>query len=170
MVDLDFTRLCKHLQANDAETKKKYWRSLPARHEVQRFTREEIRTLEDLVLAEKDQDLRAYAILSLSAVYALGGVAAGEKPTEKSSEKLSDWLFEPFSHVRKDARAGTQSSLVLSVCDNQYIRDVQAQVEIARLLRRTGIRRRNSGTCRTSTPTGRCRAGSGAGICFIGRP
>jgi len=23
MVDLDFTRLCKHLQANDAETKKK---------------------------------------------------------------------------------------------------------------------------------------------------
>jgi hypothetical protein len=171
MVDLDFTRLCKHLQANDAETKKKYWRSLPARHEVQRFTREEIRTLEDLVLAEKDQDLRAYAILSLSAVYALGGIAAGEKPTEKSSEKLSDWLFEPFSHVRKDARAGTQSSLVLSVCDNQYIRDVQAQVEIARLLPSDRYPQTKFRHVPHEHPDwGDAGLDQAQGVCFIGRP
>jgi hypothetical protein len=166
MIDLDFTRLWKRLQASDAETKKKNWRSLPARHEVQRFSQEEIWTLQDLAVAEKDQELARYATFSIAAVYAIGGVAGGEKQTEKPAETLADWLFEPF---REDARAGNHLSLVLSVCHEHYLRDVQAQVEIARLLPLGQYRHTEFRHVPEKHPDW-SGLGQAPGVCFIGRP
>jgi len=80
-------------------------------------------------------------------------------------------FFEPFSHVRKDARAGTQSSLVLSVCDNQYIRDVQAQVEIARLLPSDRYPQTKFRHVPHEHPDwGDAGLDQAQGVCFIGRP
>ncbi|MGB9032305.1 MAG: hypothetical protein WCC27_19425 [Acidobacteriaceae bacterium] len=166
MIDLDFTRLWKLLQAGDAETKKKYWRSLPARHEAQRFTRAEVRTLEDLALAEKEQDLARCATLSLAAVYAIGGVVAGEKQAENPAETLADWLFEPF---REEAGVGDHVSLVLSVCDEHHLRDVQAQVEIARLLPSERYPHTRFRHVPEKQPDW-SGLGQARGVCFIGRP
>lgn len=167
MVDLDFTRLCKLLQASDAETKKKYWEELPARHEMRRFTRQEIRALRDLASTEKDPEIARYAALSFFAAFAIGAGPAGEKQTEKPAEKLADWLFEPF----RDAPPGNHNSLVLSVCDRHYLRDVQAQVEIARLLPLERYPLTKFRHVSHEHPDwGNAGLGQALGVCFIGRP
>jgi len=167
MVDLDFTRLCKLLQASDTETKRKYWEELPARHELRRFTRQEIRVLRDLASAEKDPEIARYAALSFFAAFAIGGGPAAERQPEKPAEKLADWLFEPF----RDAPAGNHHSLVLSVCDRHYLRDVQAQVEIARLLPLERYPLTNFRHVAHEHPDwGNAGLGQALGVCFIGRP
>jgi len=131
---------------------------------------EEIRTLEDLVLAEKDQDLRAYANNSrLSRGLCARRRCCGEKPTEKSSGEALDWLFEPFSHVRRTRGRETAKLAGFEVCATTNTFATCRRRGVARLLPSDRYPQTKSGTCRTSTPMGDAGLDQAQGVCFIGR-
>ncbi len=121
---MDFLTLKLLLTSGDAAARKEAWKSLPREHALHPFTPPEVSKLRALVLREPDLDVRITAAVCLDEILHMPG-----PPPEES---FHDWLFQSFRQTQAEQKAAAKRSLVITVCDNEYVRDVHALVEVAR--------------------------------------
>jgi len=157
---MEFTELVEKLRDIEKRRRIGYWKLLPNLHEKRAFTQSEADALRQLLLEEQDLECRTSGMLYLDRIL--------HTPVQGGGG-LHDWLFEPFRVPQRGS--GGKRSVVLTVCDNAYIRDVGAQIEIARLLPSS----RYSSTEFHHVPLedpdwGDVGLDGADGVCFIGRP
>ncbi len=121
---MDFSALQVKLKHGDPAARKTCWKELAREFIHHPLTPSESRFLNALLLKEEDLDVRTTGMLCLHSVPRLTGPSV--------QESFHSWLFDSFRHAHTDSVAATRRSLVVTVCDNEYIRDVQALVAIAR--------------------------------------
>src|ERR1035438_9106944 len=128
LCSMDFEALCDALRTAPQAVRSQLWRTLPHVSQQRRLSSGELDMLRDLLLDERELEIRTAGALLLDRV--IHAQRAQPKP-----ESFHDWLFSSFRPpFAATAGASPAPSLVLTVCDAEYIRDVQAQVEIARHL------------------------------------
>lgn len=161
---MDFDALYKELRSVSAATRKKSWRLLPL--ELARpLSPSEITMLQALLLEETDLDVRTTGSVCLD--QKLHMAVPGPAP----DESFHDWLFHSFRHAPAESKSAAKRSVVVTVCDDEYVRDVHALVEVARRLPFDRYPQTEFQHVALHSPewadVGLNRADA---ICFIGRP
>jgi len=160
---MDFLALKAELTSGDAASRKEVWRSLPRGHAEHPFFSGELSKLRVLLYKEADLDVRTTGAICLEEMLHMPGAPQGES--------FHDWLFHSFRHTHAESKAALKRSLVLTVCDNEYVRDVHALVEVARHLPTDRYPQTVFRHVALHSPdwadVGLNHAGA---ICFIGRP
>jgi len=159
---MDFETLHRGLRSGTPASRKHFWKSLPREHSERPFSPKEVNELRALLLEEPDIDVRTTGAICLDEVLHMPGRAP--------EESFHDWLFRSFRHTGAESKAAKRS-LVVTVCDNEYVRDVQALVEVARHLPSDRYPQTVFRHVALNSPdwadVGLDRAEA---ICFIGRP
>jgi hypothetical protein len=123
---MEFAALKERLRHGSAAARKETWKLLPKEHVEHPFSAKEVKELRDLLLDEEDLDVRTTGMICLDRVLHLTGPVL--------EESFHNWIFQSFRQANTESRSGRKRSIVVTVCDHQYVRDVQAQVEVARHL------------------------------------
>lgn len=160
---MDFPALLKDLKDASTAKRKLIWTSLPQKHGDHPFSPSEVRQLQGLLFKESDWDVRTTGMLCLIKLLHMAG--------PELQESFQSWLFSAFRSHLGEPRALAKRSIVVSVCDDEYIRDMQAQVELARHLPSDRYPHTEFQHVALHSPNwahvGLNRAEA---ICFIGRP
>jgi hypothetical protein len=151
------------LRNKDALARKVSWKRLREEYGDHPFSPREVNELRLLLLDEPDPDVRTTGIICLDQML--------HSPTPAPEEGFHDWLFHSFRQTRGEGKQATKHSLVVTVCDDAYVRDVQALVEVARRLPSDRYSQTVFRHVALQSPdwadVGLNRAEA---ICFIGRP
>ncbi len=127
---MDFLAFQQELNEASIAKRKQIWASLPQRLNDHPLSPSAAKSLRAILLKESDLDVRTTGIL----VIPPSVDPPNPLPRTEPQEGFQSWLFHAFRPALGEPRASAKRSLVVSVCDREYIRDVQAQVEVARHL------------------------------------
>ena len=167
MSDMDetFDSLYSKLKnSRDPGGRKTAWRSLVDLHAEDRLSHSQLEQCRELLLSEDDLHVRTTGIIYLDKVLHAYGAHGHD-------HSLQHWLFTPFRQAHGGSFTDSGSAVVITFCDNQYSRDVQALVEVARHLPTDRYPQTNFKLVSIESPdyadTGIDRADA---VCLIGRP
>jgi hypothetical protein len=121
---MNMSKLQAKLRAGDPAARKESWKALLQEHRNHSFSRLDAKALQSVLLTEDDLDARTTGMICLDQIL--------HSTVPVIQESFHSWLFHSFRHTRIDPGGTKKGSLVVTVCDNEYIRDVQALVAMAR--------------------------------------